>query len=322
MNGGPGTRSRFRGCLVGHGVGDALGAPVEFLALDEILRRFGPCGVDGYEPWDGRPKGTYTDDTQLMRATAVGLLRSWPPAPDAPRCDPAEAVYGRYLEWLVTQDNPAENRYPGATCLAALRSGEMGTVDAPINDRKGAGGIMRVAPAGLAYEPERAFENAAEFAAVTHGHPTGYLAAGFYADLVSRVVRGTVLTDAVRDAREVLLGWEDFDETLEAVDRAVELFIAEATLFDAVTGLGEGWVAEEALGIALFCALAFAGDWTEGTLAAVNITGDSDTTGALTGALLGAMLGIDAIPGDLVRGLEDAEGILGLADDLHAAAKV
>lgn len=40
------ARERFEGCLLGGAVGDALGAPVEFMRRDEILRRFGPDGTE------------------------------------------------------------------------------------------------------------------------------------------------------------------------------------------------------------------------------------------------------------------------------------
>jgi ADP-ribosylglycohydrolase len=184
-------RGRFRGCILGHAIGDALGAPIESLGAAEIRQTYGQYGVDDFEPWGGHPKGSWTDDTQLMRATAEGVLRAAAcEAEERRHCDPAEFVRERYLAWRATQDDPRERRGPGATCLEALAEGGTGTPDEPMNDRKGAGGIMRVAPAALAYLPEPAFERAAEFAAITHGHPTGWLAAGFYADVLSRVVRG------------------------------------------------------------------------------------------------------------------------------------
>jgi ADP-ribosylglycohydrolase len=318
MGEGPELRAAFRGCILGHAIGDALGAPVEFMSAAEIRLRFGQFGVDDMQPWGGHPKGTYTDDTQMMRATAVGMLRAFNcEVINKRHCDATEFVYDRYLEWRTTQEFESERRGPGDTCLTALASGRMGTVDDPINDSKGAGGIMRVAPAALAYLPDRAFEGGADFAAVTHGHPSGWLAAGFYADVLSRVVRGRDLQDAVRESRELLIAYEDFDETLESVDRAVELFIADETIDEGIEVLGEGWVAEEALGIALFCALNFPEDFAEGVLASVNHGGDSDTTGALTGALLGATLGVESIPGSWTRRVEDSQALTMLADDLY-----
>ena len=67
-------RSRFQGCVLGGAVGDALGAPVEFMKRDAILRRFGAAGITTYAPANGG-LGTITDDTQVALFTAEGLLR-------------------------------------------------------------------------------------------------------------------------------------------------------------------------------------------------------------------------------------------------------
>ena len=314
-------RARYRGVLVGGAVGDALGAPVEFVSRYAILGAYGPEGVTDFLPWTNGcglrlARGSYTDDTQMTLATAVGLLRGLQGYRATGVADFCSAVHERYLAWLALQDEPSQERFPGSTCLSALRSGRAGDLDSPLNDRKGSGGIMRVAPVGLAFEPGQAFEVGAEVAALTHGHPSGYLAAGTFADLVSRVARGSDLLDAAPDVRELLVCMDDHDETLEMLDLAVDLFVADATLDDAYELLGKGWVAEEALGIAVFSALSFPEDFAEGVLAAVNITGDSDTTGSLTGALLGGVLGYDSIPGDWSREVEDARLIAEIADDL------
>ena len=64
---------------------------------------------------------------------------------------------------------------------------------------------------------------------------------------------------------------------------------------DNIHELGEGWVAEETLGISLYCALRHQDDFSAGVIAAVNHSGDSDSTGAVTGNILGALLGYAAI---------------------------
>jgi ADP-ribosylglycohydrolase len=315
-------RERVRGAIMGHAIGDALGAPVEFLTRPEILATRGREGLTGFEPWDAGgtrlPAGSYTDDTQMMIATAVGLLRGLQRARRTGYDDTVALVHDRYIEWLGMQDIPTQSRRPGATCLSALRGGTVGTVDDPLNESKGSGGIMRITPVGLALGPERAFELGCEIAALTHGHPSGYLAAGFLSEVLARLVRGQALAPAVAETRQLLLGWDDYDEVLEKVDLAVELFIADADLDDGLALLGEGWVADEALGIALFSALNFPDDFDAGVLASVNITGDSDTTGCVTGALLGALLGLRAIPGEWVDGVEDAALLLDVADAIFA----
>ena len=75
-------------------------------------------------------------------------------------------------------------------------------------------------------------------------------------------------------------------------------------------------MAEEALAIAVYCALTAPG-FRSGVLLAVNHGGDSDSTGAICGNLLGASLGADAIDADLLDGLEGREVITQLADDLY-----
>jgi ADP-ribosylglycohydrolase len=86
-------RDRYRGCLLGGAVGDALGAGIEFWSLADIRAQHGPGGLTGYVPCYGRPNAI-TDDTQMTLFTAEGLLRA-------------------YQRWLVTQDaGPARSSWP------------------------------------------------------------------------------------------------------------------------------------------------------------------------------------------------------------------
>src|SRR5690606_25084851 len=96
------VRDRFLGCLLGGAVGDALGAPVEFMRRAEILRRFGPDGITGYAPAYGG-LGKITDDTQMTLFTAEGLIRGW-----VRGCFKGSTTYTGvtaqdYLRWLQTQ---------------------------------------------------------------------------------------------------------------------------------------------------------------------------------------------------------------------------
>jgi len=308
-------KTQARGCLVGTAVGDALGAPVEFLSAEKIIERFGPAGITTLEPWDGHRAGSFTDDTQMTIATARGIARSLEGGVDT-----TAAIWEEYRAWLLTQDDPVQRRGPGTTCLTALRGGEPGELDEPVNESKGCGGIMRVAPVGLGFGPGWAFELGAASAALTHGHPSGYLAAGFLAEVVSRLVRGTAsLYRAIEDAREELLAWDDADEVLAAIDDAVEFAMTAPGTQLQISRLGEGWVAEEALAISLACALAYPEDWPAAVLLAVNHGGDSDSTGAITGALLGAHLGIEAIPYAWAAKVERSAELVELVDWLTEA---
>lgn len=78
---------------------------------------------------------------------------------------------------------------------------------------------------------------------------------------------------------------------------------------------GAGWVAEEALAIALFCALK-AESFEQGVLLAVNHGGDSDSTGSMTGNLLGLLHGRSAIPQGWLDYLELRDVIEEVATDM------
>lgn len=311
-------RKKYIGCLMGLAAGDAMGAAVEFLTATQIRARYGDRGICEFDAWRGFPAGAYTDDTQMSLATAAGLLeaaRGWKPQSVF---DPAPFVYRAYLEWLSAQADPLQRRAPGQTCLQALESGVMGTIETPINDSKGCGGVMRTAPVGLAFSHSRAFHEGARYAAITHGHPSGYLSAGFLAETISHILEGLPLEEAVGLSRQTLLQYPGYEETEAKISQAERLAAGGAEPLMAIKHLGEGWVGEEALGIALYCALIFEDEFREGIRAAVNHSGDSDSTGAITGALLGAALGVSAIPSDWRSQLENAEALRRTAEELFA----
>ena len=326
---GSGTLGQFRGCLLGGAVGDALGAPVEFLSLAQIRARFGPAGVTGYAPAYGRA-GAITDDTQMTLFTAEALIRTHNRFLDRGIASVIDMGRYSYLRWLHTQDGGGapqhlngwlleqaflhSQRAPGNTCLSALRSGKVGTIKAPLNQSKGCGGVMRVAPVGLAAVSDH-FQTGCELAALTHGHPSGYLAAGFFAQLVHLLVGGTALTGAIDACSRRLQKEPGHEETLLAVERAVTAAREADATPEQLERLGAGWVAEEALGLSLFCALK-ATDFRSGVLLAVNHSGDADSTGSMVGNLLGLLHGEGAIPSEWLTGLEGAEVIGQLAHDL------
>jgi len=332
----------FAGCLLGGGVGDALGAPVEFMSVAEIRRRFGHQGVTGFIEAYGR-LGAITDDTQMTLFTAEGLLRGCSRWRDKGIASAAGMLHHAYLRWLKTQGMSSRHptfteatrrgdngwllgvralharRAPGNTCLSALCSAEMGAFERPLNNSKGCGGVMRVAPIGLFFdEPEEAFEVGCEAAAITHGHPSGYLSAGCLSAMIAGLIAGQALGEAAQEAIGILKSKPEHEECLAALEAAVDLASSGATSPEAVESLGSGWVGEEALAISLYCALRSQDDYAKGVLLAVNHSGDSDSTGAITGNILGGLLGKSGIPAKWLERLELREEMETLAADLLA----
>ena len=334
---------RFRGCLLAGAAGDALGAAVEFMSRAQIHQRFGADGITDYAPEYGG-RGRITDDTQMTLFTAEGLLRAW-----VRGCMRGITTYtgvtaNAYLRWLQTQgerprggfhaepdgwlfDQPQlhSRRAPGHTCLSALHAmAEPG--DPASNDSKGCGGVMRSAPVGLFVWRKRtphvddeavqeAFELGTELAALTHGHPSGALSSGAFAVLILALADGATLPEAVGAGKARLGEARDGEETLRAIERAEALAGNGVPAERAIDELGQGWVAEEALAIAIYCTLV-APDLEQGVVLAVNHDGDSDSTGSITGNLLGIQHGVDAIPPGWLEPLELREVIAEVAEDL------
>lgn len=175
---------------------------------------------------------------------------------------------------------------------------------------------MRVAPAGLFYPKDLAFDMAVEFAAITHGHPTGYLAAGAFAYLVALIIEGYELENAVERTISKLNTYRNNEECREILIKAFEFAKDNLEDYEAISKLGQGWVAEESLGISVYCALKYTDDFRKALITAVDHDGDSDSTGAITGNILGAYLGINSIPKEWIENVELKDVIIRIADDL------
>jgi ADP-ribosylglycohydrolase len=322
--GGVGRSARIAGCLLGGAVGDMLGAPIEFMSLTEIRERFGAAGLQEPVAAYGRV-GAITDDTQMSLFTAEGILRAHNRLMSKGIASVESCVRFAYKRWLYTQDVavPEQDRFgdpwpdgwlighrelharraPGNTCLSALADERHGSIDEPLNHSKGCGAVMRAAPIGL-FPFTDPFSIGAELGALTHGHPSGYLGSGYLSALVAALREGAWLDRAIEIAEMASASWDGADEIHAAVGAALALAErSDEPTPELIESLGAGWVSEEALAIALYCTLV-ARDFEHGVLLAVNHSGDSDSTGAITGNLLGTLLGARAIPERWLSGLE------------------
>ncbi len=336
---------RFQGCLLAGAAGDALGYAVEFMGEDEIDQRFGRNGITEYSLYKGIAR--ISDDTQMTLFTATGLLfgttRGMTRGIMGSYSDYIRYSYqewyrtqteryplpeGYHRSWLINLPELFSRRAPGNTCMAALASEEHGSVEHPINHSKGCGGVMRVAPVGLYFSGKRVLIEksdriAAEAAAITHGHELGWMPAAALAHIIRVLAEEEKpsISNAVLDAIDTLP--KVFPEAVHLkqfqslMKRAVDLSLSDKANRDAIHALGEGWVGDEALAIAVYCALKYPNDVEKALIAAVNHKGDSDSTGAITGNILGAALGIDAIPEKFIHHLELKDTILEIADDLY-----
>ena len=185
---------------------------------------------------------------------------------------------------------------------------------------------MRVAPLALAY-PVTSIDlldmEGAEIAAITHGHPLGYMSAAVLTHIINRVVfsdKRESLKSIILEAKQKTVELFSTNRYLKALtdimELAMELSENDDTDRNNIHHIGEGWVAEETLGIAIYCSLKYQNDFSAGVTASVNHRGDSDSTGAVTGNILGALLGFDNIDDKWKNNLELFDVIIEMSDDL------
>ncbi len=320
--------SRVLGSLLAGAIGDAAGYLVEFDRIDAIRRQHGHEGLRLHQVFLSPLH--VSDDTQMTLFTLEGLFAAIATGDDSPAAVEA-AIREAYLDWFGTQlTNPRapignlardqrlqQIRAPGGTCMSAMAAGGStwsSLPQRPINNSKGCGTVMRTAPIGWfrRWSPERAFEIGMRASAITHAHPTGYIAGGAMSAMVRGLMDGDTLEMAARRAMAMASAVEGGEETVAAIGATLELAASTANpVPETIATLGEGWVAEEALAIGLYAALV--GDNMARTLEiAINHSGDSDSTASIAGQLRGAAEGMRGIPYDLLRRIDVLDPIRSL----------
>lgn len=190
-----------------------------------------------------------------------------------------------------------------------------------------------------------------EIARLTHKHPLGWIPAILMTHIIYRIVKDggfegldkvsavKHFTAVVNEALELLpslvvenhvsdVTWDqekpigevfnhDVERQRELIERALTLAGNELSDVDNISRLGEGWVGEETLAIAIYAVARHIDSFEDALIAAVNHDGDSDSTGAVAGNIIGAIVGYDAIPDKNKKNLELHDVILAIADDLH-----
>jgi ADP-ribosylglycohydrolase len=302
--------------------------------------------LDTYQHWlpeeEQAGKAVFSDDTQMTLYTANGILNA-----EKQKIAPKYGIALAYIEWYLTQVGKKSCKYkdcwlssipeltkrraPGETCLTALEAIFKGKE--PFNNSKGCGGVMRVAPVPLfaavdsRMSIEEADQLAADAAEITHLHPLGFIPAALMAHIIYRLAQDE------QPAQEAFVAY--IEEGLDALDHLFPQYPQEVNQMKKLIGLaiqlanneksdllniefiGGGWVGEETLAIALYCAIRYFDNFEQALIASVNHGGDSDSTGAVTGNILGAAIGYTALPQHFKDNLEQVDVILHMADDLY-----
>lgn len=330
---------KFRGCMIGGAVGDALGYPIEFMLEKQIFEKYGDSGINQFKLKNGIAQ--ISDDTQMSLFTANGILLS------GKNENAIEEIRNCYKEWYRTQTEYTTDeqydyswlmtipelfsqRVPGITCLGAIANGAGGSVNNPRNISKGNGGLMRVAPIGLYFSGSNVDTSyvdmlGAEAAALTHGHELGFIPAAAFVHIIRFLLEheNASIDEAVLESLSAMQTLFKKARYLQYFTALINdaIFLSKTCIqdLDAIHKLGVHGVAEETLAVAVYCSIRYADDFEKGIIASVNHNGDSDTVGAVTGNILGAFLGYDAIPFRFKQYLELHDLIYEVAEDLFYA---
>ena len=276
----------------GLGLGDAFGKPVEFANWQSIQSEYGGQGIQDFPD-----NAIWTDDTEMTFAVVRALVKDHTQEPEIV----ARSIADEFIVW---QDNPGFS--PGNTCLMGTYHYEQ-TKDwktSGVKDSKGCGSAMRVAPIGLFYSEEgRLAEVAIYSSVITHAHPTALAAALVAAYLVRLAVDQIPMEEWLSRCKFVLEKQSQIEkkgktEMITALDKVARALETENDV-QAISGIGAGWIGEEAVAMALFCCLRYpaASQFKNAIICAVNHSGDSDSVGCIAGGILGAYHGWEKIAG-------------------------
>ena len=260
------VRSRARAAFIGLAVGDALGAPVEFMTAAEIVAEYGLLKEIVGGGWLRLRPGQVTDDTAMALCIARAVVKSgrWS----------LTAIADNFAAWLKSR--PVD---VGDTCRRGIRNYMLkGTLETPYNQwDAGNGALMRMLPAALfTLGDDRLMADCVVAQArITHNHPLSDGAC---------VIMGKLLHLALLGASKNRLRSE-----LELLFAGFEKF-----RFHAYKGLSTGYVVDTMQTVLYNF---FRGqNFEECLVDTVNRGGDADTAGAIVGALAGAYYDLEGIP--------------------------
>jgi poly(ADP-ribose) glycohydrolase ARH3 len=280
---------KFKGCMLGLALGDALGAPYEGGAIERLAWRVMGKTRSGQLRW--------TDDTQMSLDLAESLVEKRALEPDD-----VAARFARSYRW-------SRGYGPGAAkLLRRIRRGEpWHTANKAIyaEGSFGNGAAMRAPVIGLFCSSDEAAlpERARESAIITHAHPLGLEGAVLVAAATAQAL-------VAEQPREILaFAWRHASaaELRRRLGVALKWLDTDTEPSEAEVGARLGrFLRRPFLELQAFVA---------------RCGGDTDTIGAMAGAIWGAANGSAALPEAVLTNLEARERIERVGAALYAVVE-
>lgn len=300
--------NRFKGCLVGLAIGDAMGMPAETLCRSRILQKFG--WINTFLPREGtktkKPAGSWTDETHLAMLTAKSILEC--------RDLNDEHLTKTYIDGLQ-QGLPIAGTTKKALELR-MTNGDLSRLK--VGRHAGGGAAARVAPIALyGYRDLEALRVKVETASrITHQDDDAVAGAVGVAFTIAWALREelnpqTLIYDLIKLMREMN---SNLEYSLKLVQ---EIINSNMDTVEGIEEIGTDGATMRLIPSALLAFLKSPDDFEKTVLAAVNAGGDTDTRAAIAGAISGAYNGLSGIPQRWIHRVQDSFTIIDYATRLY-----
>ncbi len=281
---------RFKGCMLGLALGDAVGAPFEgsYSGVKPVFHRDLPEVL------------LYTDDTEMAIGVAESLIATKGLNPD----DMALRFVKNY--------RPFRGYGPGTAAILDMIRNKVHWKEATRMVFKqgsfGNGAAMRVAPLGLFYsnDIERLREAVEVASSITHSHPHGMEGAVILSYAIALILEsssnievGLILDKLLSFARS-----KEYSEKLHSIKWLLQ---KGGSLDDVINTLGNSILALESVPTAIYAFLCYGGNFKKTIEFCISLGGDTDTISAMAGALSGSYIGSQSLPPQWLTELEDGE---------------
>ncbi|MBT4855663.1 ADP-ribosylglycohydrolase family protein [bacterium] len=350
----PDLESRYQGSVLASAIGDAMGKVTEFKSMDQIHAYY-PHGLQNFDqftpqdwihfngtPWEddkGNRFAPFTDDTQMAIMVLETLVscpsNSWrflKKQGGIPLDLFMWSIAYKFNNWYLDPDGGQSfDRAPGNACKRGCevlmkrvepehikicplpRSWDVGATNAG-----GCGSVMHAFPFGLvlAHDLDLCEFLAVEHSKLSHGHSWALAACGAMAVGVAEIINQKSVNE-VLDAMVITARKHD-SQTADLIEWAREQAfnkVDSAIVFDRL----RSWTAHEAIAAAAYIFAVSSDDIVKAIRLGVNTPGDSDSIAAMAGALVGARCGIEAIPNDWIKTVEQSQELQDLAKKIIPA---